>query len=196
MLSRFMVFLMFVPGFSPAADVPPEADNAELRSLFEADQGDRMPPPGKLTAVNIDWNAVTARDRVRERRVKELLAGDTLRTGADYFHAAMVLQHAPKPEDFLLAHDLCVVAIAKGNQNAKWLAAASLDRFLTNIGRPQRFGTQYFSKDLDHPVTLVATDPEVPDSLRRALNVPTLEQAKEREKQFAREFEERRAAKP
>ncbi len=105
------------------------------------------------------------------------------------------MQHAPKPEDYLLAHDLCVVAISKGFQGARWLAAASLDRFLTNIGRPQRFGTQYFSKDLDHPVTLVATDPEVPDSLRRALNVPTLEQARQKEAQFAREFEEARKAK-
>jgi hypothetical protein len=41
----------------------------------------------------------------------------------------------------------------------------------------------------------VATDPDVPDSLRRELNVPTLEQAKEKEKAYAREFEEARKAK-
>jgi hypothetical protein len=168
--------------------------NPELAQLFTEDQADRMPPAGKLVA-NIDWTVVSVRDRAREKRVKELIAGDALRTGADYYHAAMVLQHAQTPEDFLLAHDLCVVAIARGEERAKWLAAASLDRFLTNIGRAQRFGTQYHSKDLEHPVTLAETDPSVPDSLRRALNVPTLAQAKQREAQFAKEFEETRKAK-
>ena len=179
-------------GASAVAATPPQ-DNAELTKLFKEDQADRMPAAGKLSP-SVDWSVVTPRDRAREKRVKELIAADALGTGRDYYHAAMVLQHAPTPDDYLLAHDLCVVAIARGEERAKWLAAASLDRFLTNIGRAQRFGTQFQSKDMDHPVTLMATDPSVPDSLRRALNVPTLDQAKEREAQFAREFEESRKA--
>jgi len=55
----------------------------------------------------------------------------------------MILQHAEAPEDNLLAHELCVVAISKGNFEAKWLAAASEDRFLMRIDRPRRFGTQF-----------------------------------------------------
>ncbi len=66
MLHRLIACLILVPGVSLAADPPPQADNAELRAIFDADQGDRMPPAGKLTPVNIDWNVVTARDRVRE----------------------------------------------------------------------------------------------------------------------------------
>ena len=143
---------------------------------------------------SVDWSVVTPRDRAREKRVKELIDANALGTGADYYHAAMVLQHAPAPDDYLLAHDLCVVAVSKGEERAKWLAAASLDRFLMNIGRPQRFGTQFRSTDVAHPVTLVATDPSVSDSLRRALNVPPLAEAKEREAKFAREFEESRKA--
>jgi hypothetical protein len=184
--------LLIAVSASGAAATP--EGNPELTKLFADDQADRMPAEGKLMA-EIDWSVVSVRDRAREKRVKELLASDALRSGADYYHAAMVLQHAQAPEDFLLAHDLCVVAISKGEERAKWLAAASLDRFLTNIGRAQRFGTQYFSKDLEHPVSLVETDPSVPDSLRRALNVPTLAQAKQREAQFAKEFEESRKAK-
>jgi hypothetical protein len=194
MIRSTLVAASLLLGAAQAADIArPPADSAELRKLFAADQADRTPPPGKLVG-NIDWNAVTPRDRAREQRVKELIAADALRTGSDYYHAAMVLQHASTPDDYLLAHDLCVVAIGKGEERAKWLAAASLDRFLMNIGRAQRLGTQFRSHDPDQPVTLVATDPDVPDSLRRAFKVPTLAQAKQREARFAREFEESRKA--
>lgn len=51
------------------------------------------------------------------------------------------------PDDFLLAHEFCVIAIIKGknDREARWLAASSEDRFLMNIQRPQRFGTQFRS---------------------------------------------------
>jgi hypothetical protein len=166
-------------------------DNAELRKLFDEDQVDRMPPSGKLL-VSVDWEAVSMRDEVRERRVKELIGAGALGSGADYYHAAMILQHAPEPDDYLLAHDLCVVAIGKGEDRAKWLAAASLDRFLTSIGRSQRFGTQYSSRRSSQPPRLNPVDPGMPDSLRRAFNVPTLEEARQREAQMAREFEQAR----
>ena len=189
--SRVLAAALLMLGASAHGATPSPADNAEVAKLFTEDQADRKPPAGKMMP-SVDWSVVTPRDRAREKRIKELIDADALGTGTDYYHAAMVLQHAPAPEDYLLAHDLCVVAISKGEERAKWLAAASLDRFLMNIGRPQRFGTQFRSTDMDHPVTLVATDPTVPDSLRRALNVPTLAETKEREAKFAREFEELR----
>ena len=128
---------------------------------------------------------MTRRDRAREKRVKELIGADALATGADYYHAAMVLQHA-RHRTTIYSRMTCASWRSPGARSVRsgW-RAASLDRFLTNIGRAQRFGTQFQSKDMDHPVTLMATDPSVPDSLRRALNVPTLEQAKQREAQFA-----------
>lgn len=43
----------------------------------------------------------------------------------------------------LLAHILSVDALAKGNTSAKWLTAATLDRYLQLIKQPQLFGTQY-----------------------------------------------------
>jgi hypothetical protein len=48
----------------------------------------------------------------------------------------------------LLAHEFCVVAIMKGKNDREtaWLAASAEDRFLMNIGRPQRFGTQFRSE--------------------------------------------------
>jgi hypothetical protein len=159
--------------------------SAELATLFQQDQADRQSP-------DIDWTVVTRRDAERERRVKALIAADALKNGMDYLHAAMILQHAHAPEDHLLAHDLCVIAISKGEHRAKWLAAASLDRFLTTIGRPQRFGTQYQSKWASEPSTLLPVDPSVPDALRRELDVPTLAEAKQQEVEYAKEFEERK----
>lgn len=159
----------------------PSTAGAELKRLFDEDQAERTPVPGKVT----DWAAVMLRDEARQRRVKELITSGSVSSGSDYYHAAMVMQHATEPDDYLLAHDLCVVAISKGEQQAKWLAAASLDRFLVSIGRPQRFGTQFSSNHPSRPPRLRPVDPSVPDQLRRELNVPTLAQAKARELKMA-----------
>lgn len=154
-------------------------DNAELARMHEEDQADRTPPAGK----SIDWAIVGPRDKARLARVKELYAQNRLQTGADYYHAAMILQHGNVPEDYLLAHEFCVVAISKGKNDAdtKWLAAASEDRFLMNIGRPQRFATQFRSDGLNAPIKLYTVDAGVTDELRRAFHVPTLARAKEKE---------------
>jgi hypothetical protein len=151
-------------------------DNPELSRLYDEDQADRKPVQGKP----IDWSFVGPRDRRRESRVKDLYKSGALHTGKDYHRAAMVLQHAHEPDDFLLAHEFCVAALAKGEREARWLAAATEDRFLMNIGRPQRFGTQYRSSG-DGPVRLYEVGPGVMDSLRGEFSVPTLAEARKRE---------------
>lgn len=83
----------------------------ELASLYAEDQADR-----DSSAPNIDWEAVSVRDEQRELRVKELLSLGSLGGGTEYYHAAMILQHASTPDDYLLAHDLCVIAISKGKK--------------------------------------------------------------------------------
>jgi hypothetical protein len=116
------------------------ADNAELKQIYEADQKDR-----EATVDKMDWSKVGPRDEARRRRVRELMEQDKLQTGKDYERAAMVFQHGDIPDDFLLAHVLAVTAIGKGNPGARWLAAATLDRYLQRIGQPQIFGTQFLS---------------------------------------------------
>jgi len=145
-------------------------DNKELRRLFEEDQSDREPPDGK----SLDPAVIEARDLTRLARVKDFYAQNKLLTGADYYHAAMILQHGETPGDYLLAHEFCVVGISKGEARAKWLAAASEDRFLMMIGRPQRFGTQYVSTGTDSGFQLYTVDSDVTDELRGILNVPPL----------------------
>ena len=149
----------------------------ELKRMFEEDQADRKPPSGK----GVDWAFVGPRDEAREIRVKEMVASGALQTGADFYHAAMILHHAQTPDDYLLAHDLCIVAISKGEERAKWLSAASMDRFLVSVGRPQRFGTQFGGSRPGAPIKLRPVDPSVPDNLRRAFNVPPLAEARARE---------------
>ena len=139
-----------------------------------------MPVEGKP----IDWSVVLPRDRKREARVKALYEAGTLRTGKDYIRVAMVLQHASRPEDYLLAHELCMVAMSKGERDARWLAAATEDRYLMNLKRPQRFGTQYRSDGPDQPVKLYEVAPGVTDALRRELGVPTLDEARRGEAQM------------
>lgn len=118
------------------------ADNAELKQIYDADQKDREAPPGKA----LDWETIGLRDTARQKRVRELIEKRRLNTGKDYERAAMVFQHGEGSNDILLAHVLAVTAIGKGDLDARWLAAAALDRFLQRIGQPQVFGTQFSSK--------------------------------------------------
>jgi hypothetical protein len=188
LVGRFAVLVVLVAGWEVAlrpvalsalAAVAPQAaaPNAELARLFTDDQADRKPEAGRP----IDWAVVEKRDKARLARVRELYTRDELRAGEDYWHAAMVLQHGGEPADYLLAHELCVVAIAKGFDRAKWLAAASEDRFLGSVGRSQRFGTQYRSSGPNAPYQLSPIEDGVTDALRRVFNAPTLAEAMARE---------------
>jgi len=142
-----------------------DTENTELKAICDEDQADRVPGSGK----QIDWSIVGQRDAKRLARVKELYREGKLSASSDYFHAALVLQHGSVPEDYLLAHELAVVAVRKGYQGAAaWLAAASEDRFLQSIGRKQRFGTQ-----LSNPIVV---DGSVTDRLRDELSVPSLKE--------------------
>jgi hypothetical protein len=189
MIMGTLILVLMAGGFSwlasaGAKDTPKseERDNDEVAKLYDADQADRK------TDKAVDWEVVLPRDRQREARVKALYEKGQLRTGKDYYRAAMVLQHASKPEDFLLAHEFCMVALLKGERGARWLACATEDRFLMMIGRPQRFGTQYRGAVIlqgstapDQPVKLYEVGPGVTDGLRRELGVPSLAEARKRE---------------
>ena len=146
-----------------------------MRLLHDEDQEDRSPSDPRT----VDWAVVGPRDRARRERVKTLFSEGRLSTANDYYHAAMILQHGDVPEDFLLAHELAVAAIIKGHTDAAWLAAATEDRFLTNIGRLQRYGTQ-FKADGDDPWRLEPVDPTMTDELRKVMDAPSLEEARAR----------------
>lgn len=171
---------LLTPDRAQAAQSPAAAtvkDNPELKRLSEEDQADRTPPAGKP----IDWSRVGPRDRARLKRVKEILQKNQIKTANDYDRAALVLLHGQAPEDFLLAHELWVIAISKGKNDPDTLsmAAASEDRFLMNIGRPQRFGTQLRSID-NGPIRLHPVGPGVTDAMRRLMGVHSLAEIRAR----------------
>jgi hypothetical protein len=125
------------------SDAAQPADSAELMQIYEADQKDRETAVGK-----VNWKVVGPRDAARRKRVRELIAQGGVRSGKDYERAAMVFQHGDTPEDILFAHVLAVTALGEGNAGARWLAAASLDRYLHRLGKPQIFGTQFVNKNV------------------------------------------------
>lgn len=154
--------------------------NAEMTAIFDADQGDRQAP-------NIDWRVVGPRDKARLVRTRALLDSGALESGDDFYHAAFVFQHGGEPNDYLLAHSLAIVAVARGRADATWIAAATLDRYLQQIGRKQVFGTQFgFSGTI--PLDQDPFDRTLlSDAMRAAMGVPPLAAQEERRRQLEAE---------
>ncbi len=149
--------------------------SAELRRIHEEDQGDRRPGP-----AGIDWTVVAPRDAARRQRVKELLEAGEAKVSVDFYHAAMVFQHGEDVADYRRAHELASKAaeLDPGNRRARWLAAASRDRELMKLGKPQLYGTQF--RKVDGAWELYQTDPSVTDEERARWNVPPLAEARAR----------------
>ena len=82
-------------------------------------------------------------DAERRTRTAALLKQGLLHTGPDFDHASLIFQHGTTPDDYLLAHVLAVIAVSKGQHGAVWISAATLDRYLQSMHRPQIIGTQY-----------------------------------------------------
>jgi len=106
-----------------------------------------------------------------------LLDDGQVRTAADFYHAAMILQHATLPEHNHLGFELARRAADAGHPGARWLAAAAMDRWLMKKGLPQKFGTQYV--DDGGVWDLYWVDPATTDDERAEWDVPTLTEAYE-----------------
>ena len=103
--------------------------NAEMTAILEADQSARQSSEEFMKhAAQIGRD-----DAERRRRTKTLLDEGRLRAGEDFYNAAFVFQHGETPDDFLLAHTFAMVALAKGYHPARWIATATLDRYLTSM---------------------------------------------------------------
>ncbi len=144
-------------------------DHPELEKLFELDQKIRS---GFLDATPDQLTEMRKADSDRRSRVLELYNSGMLKTENDYYRAAMIFQHGVEPDHYLFAHELAVASLALGNQNARWLAAATEDRFLKSLGRKQRFGTQFEKSGDNQKWKLYDMDEHVNDSLRAVLNCP------------------------
>jgi hypothetical protein len=151
-------------------------DSPELKRLYDADQADRDINMAAMTPQQrAEWTSkVGPRDAARRKQVMELISRGLLHTGRDYERAAFIFQHGDDPDDFLLAHTLATVAIAQGSSRSRGIAAATLDRYLQRIQRPQVYGTQFSIAGTEG--ARFTQEPYdrglIPDSLRAAMCVP------------------------
>jgi hypothetical protein len=170
------LLLLSVAPASPAAAQQDRTTNPEMTAIFVADQAAREEP------AKIDWEVVAAADKARRTRTLALLDSGALDSADDFYHAAYVFQHGDDPEDFLKAHALAIVAVARGKQEATWIAAATLDRYLQRIGQPQIYGTQFRHPPKEKWTQEPYRRDLLSDAVRKASGVPPLaEQDKQRE---------------
>jgi hypothetical protein len=152
----------------PAVQPAPAAPPSEMDRIFADDQRARQPPDPKGPPQ------IYRSDAEREAATQALVTQGRLATAKDFREAAFIFQHSHEPDDYLVAHTLALVAMAKGDQSAAWIAAASLDRYLMAIGRPQIYGTQTMTPAGQPPTKEPYNDALISDSLRNALGVPSL----------------------
>jgi len=156
-----------------------DVSGSEMQRIFERDQKDRQPGMEK-----IDWTVVNKADAARREATAQLLANGKLHTGEDFERAAFVFQHGDRPDDYLLAHTLAIVAVSRGRRSALWIASATMDRYLNSIHQPQIYGTQ-FSIQPHKPTTQEPYNRVlVSDALRRFLGVPSQAAQEEQRKQY------------
>lgn len=146
------------------------ADNRALTALFNADQKARK---GGIPDLK-EGLRMSLADAERREQVRAMLDRGEVRSGGDYWRAGFIFQHGDHPDDFLLAHALATAALSLGEQDGAWLAAASLDRYLVAMDRPQIYGTQFIAIP-DQPTSQSALDRDLlTDSIRETTGVPPL----------------------
>lgn len=149
--------------------------NAKLRALLEADQEERRRGLGPESVQ---------RDEERLKRVEVLLAEGAVLTGEDHYAAAMIFQHGRTRENHWQAHELALLGMKLGYEPARWLAAAAYDRWLSDAGLPQKFGTQYRSEGGSW--SLLPVDPSTTDEERARWDVPPIAAARARAEEMTR----------
>src|SRR5215208_7201147 len=143
--------------------------NHELASLYKADKQERINQPSVNTA---EYKAMRTRDLQRRERVLEIAAANELNTAEDYYHAAHIMNHGDTVDDARNAHSFAFRSSELGYRPARWLAAASYDRWQMYEGQPQKYGTNYVHDGRRD--RLWDVDPETTDEERAAWDVPPL----------------------
>ncbi len=143
-----------------------------IKELFEEDQADRERYPSP-TSDELKW--VGDRDVLRKATAQKMLDENLLTKPEDYYYAAFIFQHGNTAEDYLKAHQFAQKALEMGYEKAGWIYAATLDRYLINTGKPQKYGTQYTNNEAGELI-LAPVDPETSDEERLKYGVKPLAQ--------------------
>ena len=147
--------------------------NLLLRELAKEDQDSR-------TGKN-----VVRTDAERVKIVLAQIGQGALKIPEDNFNAALVLQHTGltfcekrlvgvSPDNYLLAHYLSNSAFEAGYKDARYLVAASIDRYLSFTEGYQKYGTQRVPNQETGKEEWVPIDRKTSDSERAKYGVPPL----------------------
>jgi hypothetical protein len=117
--------------------------NPELLKILNDDRKDRE---NGVSMTNAQLDAIAGNDAARRKRVREMLQAGDVKTAEDYDRAAFIFRHGSEPSDYLLAHVLGMTAMAVDAGPGRWIATATLDRYLKSIGKPQIFGNDLAPK--------------------------------------------------
>lgn len=167
--SLFFTFILF----SHLTLTEVYGQNALLRELVKEDQASRS------------GQEIARTDKDRVKIVLSLLGQGEVKVPEDKFNAALVLQHtgltycdkrlvSVSPDNYLLAHHLFKSAFESGYKEARFLVAASIDRYLTFTEGYQRYGTSRVNNEETGKEELVPIDRTTPDRERAKYGVPPL----------------------
>ncbi|MFL6209232.1 MAG: hypothetical protein ACJ74W_10310 [Pyrinomonadaceae bacterium] len=124
-------------------------------------------------------------DEERGKLVLAELGQGTVKTPEDRFNAALVLQHtgltfceqrlvSTSPDNYLLAHYLFKSAFEAGYKDARYLVAASIDRYLSLTAGYQKYGTNRFTNQATGQEEWAPIDRKTSDAERAKYGVPPL----------------------
>lgn len=143
--------------------------NEQLKQIYEDDILDRN---SKIPDEQLNGN-----DRKRIELVEKILLSSKNLDAQDYHHIALIFQHGEILKHFQKAHAMATKAVELGDDSARWLVAASLDRSLLMEGKPQKYGTQFKLNDKNEWELAWPIDSSVTDEERAKWHVPPLKDA-------------------
>ena len=116
-------------------------------SLYQNDQRDRrrvFGASGIKFAPQSLIRELISHDEQRRKQLHDYLKRHALKTGQDYYYAAMLLQHGNNKKHYRKAYSFAKTSSRMGYKPAFWLTAATFDRYLKSLGRHQKYGTQFY----------------------------------------------------
>jgi hypothetical protein len=156
--------------------------NGELQALFRADQDERTNHPSYGTP---EYWALRGQDTERRKLLQSIVESGGLKEPEDYYYAAWILNHGESVEEIWQAHILAKEAAELGFRQARWLAAATNDRWLMYQGKAQKYGTQIVPDGKRQRVWDV--EPATSDAERAEWDVPSLAEMNRRAEKVTRE---------
>jgi len=156
-----------------------------LSSLTLTDAYGQNPMLRELAREDRDYRngkEVARTDRERQKLVLAFIAQGASMVPEDKFNAALVLDHtgltycdqrlvSKSADNYLLAHYLFTSALESGYKDARYLVAASFDRYLSFTEGYQKYGTNRVVNQETGKEEWVPIDRNTPDSERAKYEV-------------------------